>query len=399
MSSEPTIRRGPRNAHYVTVPNHVFEDKRLSMEARWLLGYLLSKPDNWTVRISDICNKGGCGRDKAQRMINELVEQGYAVKEQPRAGGRFAPLRLVIFDEPRSKQGDATSESVAFLPQPEKPSTVNPVTENAALVKTDTQEITDHQKRERSRDDKEKSKPQADDPAGFEARVIHLAESLNWPHWATSPLAWTVERFAALSDAERAEAEAKASAYLAHSGRKALSLGTYFKDRKWAYLRASAVSAVKAPPVPMARPFGKTWCAVRLGWLLQPPEQLPKPTSFLEKLMADESPTGHDERLAHQARYGWPMVNRMHSQADNGSETHIPPNMLALEAVASSFEQVRIGTPLWTAWEAEHRRRGWPWLSSSGDRQVSYFPAGGPAGLAAFEEAVSGVRDHSALRA
>ncbi|WP_155923612.1 helix-turn-helix domain-containing protein [Mesorhizobium sp. L103C105A0] len=396
MSSEPTIRRGPRTTNYTTVPNHVFEDQRLSMEARWLLGYLLSKPDNWKVVIGDIRNKGGCGRGKAQRMVSELVELGYAVREQPRADGRFAPLSLVIFDEPRSKRGDETSESVAFLPQPEKRSTANPSTENAALVKTDPKAITDYQKRERSRDDKGECEPQADDPAGFKARVTHLAESLNWPHWAKSPLDWTVACFAELSDTERAEAEAKASAYLAHCGRKALALGTYFKDRKWKHLRTSALSVAKGSSVLMAQPFGSIWCAIRLCWLLLPPQQLPKPRSFLGKLMADDGAAGHRERLAYQARHGWPMVNRMDVQADNGNGTPVPADIPMLEVVGSSLEQVRPGTPLWAAWEAEHQRRGWPWLSSQGDQPVAYFPAGGPVRLKAFEEAVKGKHEHSA---
>ncbi len=89
MSSEQTIRRGVRNARYAAIPNHVFEDERLSMEARWLLGYLLSKPDNWTVVIGDITRRGNCGRDKARKMIAELVELGYAEREQVRDDGKF----------------------------------------------------------------------------------------------------------------------------------------------------------------------------------------------------------------------------------------------------------------------------------------------------------------------
>ncbi|RUZ57644.1 helix-turn-helix domain-containing protein, partial [Mesorhizobium sp. M7A.F.Ca.CA.004.05.2.1] len=126
MSEEATIRRGVRNARYTTVPNHVFEDVRLSMEARWLLGYLLSKPDNWTVILGDIARRGGCGRDKARKIVNELVKHGYADKEQEREDGRFGKLSLVIFDEPRELRDSAAGEGVASLPQTENPSTVMP---------------------------------------------------------------------------------------------------------------------------------------------------------------------------------------------------------------------------------------------------------------------------------
>ncbi|RVA18805.1 helix-turn-helix domain-containing protein, partial [Mesorhizobium sp. M7A.F.Ca.CA.004.11.2.1] len=136
MSEEATIRRGVRNARYTTVPNHVFEDVRLSMEARWLLGYLLSKPDNWTVILGDIARRGGCGRDKARKIVNELVKHGYADKEQEREDGRFGKLSLVIFDEPRELRDSAAGEGVASLPQTENPSTVMPSTVNPTLVNT-----------------------------------------------------------------------------------------------------------------------------------------------------------------------------------------------------------------------------------------------------------------------
>lgn len=112
--------------------------------------------------------------------------------------------------------------------------------------------------------------------------------------------------------------------------------------------------------------------------------------------MADDGAAGHRERLAYQARHGWPMVNRMDVQADNGNGTPVPADIPMLEVVGSSLEQVRPGTPLWAAWEAEHQRRGWPWLSSQGDQPVAYFPAGGPVRLKAFEEAVKGKHEHSA---
>jgi len=76
----------------------------------------LSKPDNWTVVLRDIINKGNCGRDKARRMVAELVELGYAQKEQARDGGRFSALSLVIYDEPFAIE---VTESVASLPQTE----------------------------------------------------------------------------------------------------------------------------------------------------------------------------------------------------------------------------------------------------------------------------------------
>jgi hypothetical protein len=139
VSSEATIRRGVRNARYAAIPNHVFEDDRLSMEARWLLSYLLSKPDNWTVVIGDITKKGNCGRDKARKMIGELVKYGYAEREQQRDDGKFSSSVLVIFDEPRtfeSPENKDGGESVAFLPQTYLPATASPAPVSPSPVKS-----------------------------------------------------------------------------------------------------------------------------------------------------------------------------------------------------------------------------------------------------------------------
>jgi len=399
VSEEATIRRGVRNARYTTVPNHVFEDARLSMEARWLLGYLLSKPDNWTVILGDIAKRGGCGRDKARRIVNELVQNGYAEKEQEREDGRFGKLSLVIYDEPLEQRACAVAaNSVASLPQTENPSTVNPSTVNPTLVNTDglakpESSLEREREREGSEEQPISDAGSADDPKKFEARVKRLADRLDWPNWANSSTAWTVARFAELSDAERAEAEAKAPAYRSHCGSKALSLGTYFQQRKWIDLPSAAIASADAPPVVPASPFGKIWGAIRLWWLLQAPSPLPKASVFLERLLGEDSPSGHRERLAHQARHGWPLVNNMHRHAANGAGISIPRELASLEAIAASFEKVRVGSDLWREWEAAHVARGWPWLPDPGRQEWVYFPAGGPAGLEAFEQAVRGNHD------
>ena len=73
-----TIIRGPKVAHYFVVDNALFCDERLSWEARGLMGYLLSKPDDWKVRLYDLVARGPAGVHKIQRIL-------------PRTGGRRLP--------------------------------------------------------------------------------------------------------------------------------------------------------------------------------------------------------------------------------------------------------------------------------------------------------------------
>ncbi len=407
MSEEATIRRGVRNARYTTLPNHVFEDQRLSMEARWLLGYLLSKPDNWTVRMGDIAKKGVCGRDKARRMVNELVEHGYAEKDQQREDGRFGKLSLVIYDEPKEQRDfNAEAASVASLPQTENPSTVNPSTEkpapvNAALVNTDDLARTDSSKREARESEREEAETaaaapvSADDPRKFEQRVKRLA-ALGWPRWDRSSTSWTISQFAALTDAERAEAEAYGPAYLARTGKGGLALGTYFAERKWRDLPPDVLSP-KKPETVAAPVWGPVWGAVRMGTLVcDLPAEGPKPSAFMAALLQRDDEQGRLARLSRQATYGWPRVNTMHEQAQHRKGVAVKAELE--ERLKPLMEPVLVGTETYQAWKREHERRGWPWIPDPGSQPVVYFPAGGPDGLAAFEAAIRGQDGHGDQR-
>ena len=72
-----SIIRVRKDARYFTASNEPFNDKRLSWEARGLMGYLLSKPDGWEVNMLDLENNGPAGEHKLRRMLAELRAAGY----------------------------------------------------------------------------------------------------------------------------------------------------------------------------------------------------------------------------------------------------------------------------------------------------------------------------------
>lgn len=223
----------------------------------------------------------------------------------------------------------------------------------------------------------------SDDPAKFEKRVKKLAADLDWPGWANSSTAWSVAQFAKLTDAERTEAERLAQAYRSMTGRKALSLGTYFAERKW----TDVPDPAETPPEPLAvPPFGPVWSGMRMRKLLSPAEPSPAPTSaFIAQLIAQDDAAGRAERMRRQVQFGWPAVNRMHEAAEQRRGVTVAPE---LEWIGGLTEFVPIGTETWEAWRVEHELRGWPWLPDPGGMRGAYFPKGGPLGLAEFEAAV-----------
>ena len=64
-----TIIRLEKVARYFVVDNALFSDAQLSWEARGLMGYLLSKPDDWRVRLYDLVAHGPAGQHKIQRIV------------------------------------------------------------------------------------------------------------------------------------------------------------------------------------------------------------------------------------------------------------------------------------------------------------------------------------------
>jgi len=60
------------------------EDDDLTWEARGLLAYLFTKPDDWQVQMGDLVNSGPCKKHKLRRVMKELEEAGYADREKKR---------------------------------------------------------------------------------------------------------------------------------------------------------------------------------------------------------------------------------------------------------------------------------------------------------------------------
>ena len=97
-----TIVRREHRAHFTILPNAIFLDQRLSIEAKGLLGYLLSRPNKWSVRLEQVGRTLNIGRRKLQRIFRELISAGYVTREQRRIAGaqRFGQVDYVVRDVP-----------------------------------------------------------------------------------------------------------------------------------------------------------------------------------------------------------------------------------------------------------------------------------------------------------
>ena len=99
MSEERTIRTGPRKG-FVVLYRSAAQDARLSLEARGLLVMMASLPDNWSYSETGLASKAGCGRQKVNRILRELIDAGYLLREQRHGEhGKFASCTYVLQEE------------------------------------------------------------------------------------------------------------------------------------------------------------------------------------------------------------------------------------------------------------------------------------------------------------
>lgn len=347
--------------------------------------------------------------EMAERTIRDwkrkLEEAGLVKVERRRTGGgtfQADEIRLamapVTAKRPPANAAGGDAVTTGISPQDHRHlTTAPPASDDIAYIEEPSEEPSVEPREggagDRVCEESQPETPSRDDPKKFEMRVKRLGE-LGWPNWSNSSTGWTVRQFAALSDAERAEAERLAPAYLAHCGRKALSPGTYFHERKWRDLPAAVVARIDAPAVLMAQPFGKLFGAIRLWRLSQPHGVLPRAPAFLAGLMAEPGEKGERERRAYRALHGWPSVRAMHVAAERGAAVTVAESERWLDVLAEGFEPVKVGSERFEAWKVLHEQKGWPWLPDPGRVEWVYFPAGGPEGLRAFEAAMRGESDY-----
>ncbi len=101
--SAATIIRVAKNADnpFVMVDKRVLEDPRLSWKAKGLMGYMLSRPDNWRISLEDLIQRATEGRDAVRTGLEELEYAGYVVRRRTHnPDGTFGPFELTVYERP-----------------------------------------------------------------------------------------------------------------------------------------------------------------------------------------------------------------------------------------------------------------------------------------------------------
>ncbi len=95
------IVRVVKNKNFSIVSNQSANDKRLSIKAKGIMFYLLTKPDDWTIRVTDIANNTSSGLDMVKGTLKELVKFGYAKLTKGDINGKFGSFYTVYEEIPK----------------------------------------------------------------------------------------------------------------------------------------------------------------------------------------------------------------------------------------------------------------------------------------------------------
>lgn len=94
------IKTLKKERDFVMLQNSLFTDKRISFKAKGILAYLLSKPNNWETRVSDVVNQSTEGMLAVRSGITELILAGYMELNSVIVDGKFVGRFYLVREEP-----------------------------------------------------------------------------------------------------------------------------------------------------------------------------------------------------------------------------------------------------------------------------------------------------------
>ena len=106
------IRIKKHSNNYVILDKTFLEDDGLTWKAKGILTYLLSRPDGWEVRVSDLVKRSPDGKTSVYSALKELKEAGYYQKVPVRdEKSRIIRWESTISELPMTNQENENSES------------------------------------------------------------------------------------------------------------------------------------------------------------------------------------------------------------------------------------------------------------------------------------------------
>lgn len=95
------IRTTKRENPFVQIDKYFLEDSNLSWEAKGILAYILSRPNDWKINHKDLVKKSNGGKAKVESALLELLANGYCNWYQERnEDGSFGEWIYDVYERP-----------------------------------------------------------------------------------------------------------------------------------------------------------------------------------------------------------------------------------------------------------------------------------------------------------
>lgn len=116
---------------YLIMNKTCLDDSRLSLKAKGLLCYLLSKPDNWYINYHNLVHSQSDGIHSVTSAFKELLKFCYIIKTQIRKNnGQYGCYYYTVFEHPRKSLSKIPDTS----PKSGFPISVKPISDNQLLL-------------------------------------------------------------------------------------------------------------------------------------------------------------------------------------------------------------------------------------------------------------------------
>lgn len=156
------LRIQKKQGNFLVLDKTSLNDENLSWGAKGLHAYLMSLPDDWTVKVSDLQKRSANGRDAVRSLIKQLEQAGFIKSHTKRdeKNGKFQGVDYLVLEVPehiylaqkQTAQEQASSDCAeknsgstklfCQYPHPEKPEPGNPTLINNQEQNNNTTAVT-----------------------------------------------------------------------------------------------------------------------------------------------------------------------------------------------------------------------------------------------------------------
>ncbi|NLD48085.1 MAG: hypothetical protein GX660_12985 [Clostridiaceae bacterium] len=127
MSTETIVKIKKRVNPYTMIDSSIFLNSNLSWKAKGLMGYFLSRPEDWKIHLKDLYNQSTDGFDSVKSGLRELKENGYIELIAKREKGRIVSWEYIVYESPNDRALETSdSQPQEGFPPVDKPQVDNP---------------------------------------------------------------------------------------------------------------------------------------------------------------------------------------------------------------------------------------------------------------------------------